>query len=76
MVKRLVKSHPVHKAGVNACNPGVDGLQFGQQGLNLVRSQGVAALKVHQGGHHGGGAFGHGEGAWVDLHASCACKLS
>ena len=76
MVKRPIHGHPVHKTGMNARNAGVDGLQLGQQGLDLVRSQGVAALKVHQGGHHGGGAFGHGVGAWVGLHTHGAHRLS
>ncbi len=65
--QRLLQRHPVHEAGVNAADPRVDGLQLGQQGLGLVGSQGVAALEVHQGGHRGGGAFGHGEGPKAGL---------
>ncbi len=65
--QRLLQRHPVHEASANAADARVDGLQLGQQGLGLVGSQGVAALEVHQGGHRGGGAFGHGEGPKAGL---------
>ena len=57
--KATDKLYAVANTAQAILNLGVDGLQLGQQSLDLVRSQGIAALKVHQSGHHGGGAFGH-----------------